>query len=286
MRIIEGHKIIHKIINFWFVSFFIIILTGCQTLNVLDAEERQRQEVLTTQKSVVVSFLNKGLPEMAIKELRGLIAKYPDDADFRNLMGLAQLAIRNHTEAIRYLHDAYKIEPRPSIALNLSSAYIEAGQYNKSITLLMALSKQKKIDEYPHPERVSHNIGLASERAKNTKQAEKFYLKALSQNPSFYISLMRLGSLYENTKQPKKAYTYFHKAKSTCPTCFDPVNALTMNYLAEGKTQKATQIAKSYLSQKELLPQDRVRGVRLLEMTQKAVKPANAPRAAKPKSKT
>lgn len=283
MRIIEGHKIIYKIINFWFISLFIIMLSGCQILNVVDAEERQRQEVLTTQKSLVVSFLNKGLPEMAIKELRALIAKYPDDADFRNLMGLAQLAIKNHTEAIRYLHEAYKIEPRPSIALNLSSAYIEAGQFSKSITLLMALSKQKNMESYLHPERISHNIGLASERNKNTKQAEKYYLKALSQNPSFYISLMRLGSLYENTKQPKKAYTYFYKAKATCPTCFDPVNALTMNYLAEGKTQKATQIAKAFLAQKELLPQDRVRGVRLLELTKKAVKPESTPKAIKPK---
>ncbi len=273
MRIIEGHNIIYKIINFWLVNLFILTISGCQILNVVDAEERQRQEVLTTQKSLVVSFLNKGLPEMAIKELRGLIAKYPDDADFRNLMGLSQLAIKNHNEAIRYLHEAYKIDPRPSIALNLSSAYIEAGQFSKSITLLIALSKQKNIEEYPHPERVSHNIGLASERNKNIKQAEKYYLKALSQNPSFYISLMRLGSLYEKNKQAKKAYTYFHKAKTSCPTCFDPINALTMNFLAEGKNQKATQIVKSYLAQKELLPQDRVRGVRLLEVAQKATKP-------------
>lgn len=255
---------------FWFITFFIILLSGCQTLSVSQEESKRETDVLNTQKSLVVSFLNKGLPEMAVKELRGLIARYPEDADFKNLMGLSQLALKNPKEAIPYLKEAYQLAPRPSFALNLSSAYIESGQYDQSVAVLMKMQKAQDFKEYPHPERVSHNLGLAAERRRHYKVAEKHYLKALSVNPSFYISLMRLGQLYEKTNKNGQALSYYQRARKVWPHGFDPVNALAMAYLAEGKKPLALKTIKAYLAKKELAPQDRVRATKLLDTARRA----------------
>lgn len=263
-------KLQYNIKLFYIILSFSSLWAGCQTFNIPDAEEKQRLEVLNTQKSVIVSFLNKGLPEMAIKELRPLIAKYPEDADFKNLMGLGQLAIKNPKEAIRYFQASYKVLPRTSVALNLSSAYIEAGQYDKSIEILTLASKSPDLDAYPHPERITHNLGLAAERAKKYKSAEKFYLKALSQNPGFFISQMRLGQLYEKLNKPERAEMYFSQAKTNCPNCFDPISALTYTYLQQGAKNKALSTIRGYLKNRDLSPQDRVRATELLSLAQKA----------------
>ena len=143
---------------------FILILCGCQTLG-NDEEARKQSEILNTQKSLIVSFLNRGMPSMALKDLRKLSEQYPDDPDFKNLLGLTHLALGNPKAAIPFFKEAYKREPRTAVALNLSSAYIEAGEADKAIALLIKLAKAPDVKSYEHPERINHNLGLASEKA-------------------------------------------------------------------------------------------------------------------------
>ena len=249
--------------------FFIIILCGCQTLG-NDEEAKKQAEILNTQKSVIISFLNKGMPSMALKDLRKLIEQYPEDADFKNLMGLTQLALGNPKASIPFFKDAMKIEPRPSISLNLSSAYIESGETERAVAVLTTMLQSPELKNYAHPERVHHNLALAWEKGKKLDESEKQYKTALANNPDFYISLMRLGQLYERTKRPKLARAQFERARKICDPCFDPVNALAMNQLAEGKAQVAIKLVKSYLANKEIAPQDRLRAIRVVELAQKA----------------
>lgn len=184
-------------------------------------------------------------------------------------MGLTHLALKNPKEALKYFNSAYKIKHCTSIALNLSSAYIELGQYKKAIDFLLNLMLQDETKNYLHQERIAHNMALASEKRGLYKKAKKYYLKALSHNPNFYISTMRLGQLYEKTGHPVKAKKRYLKAKKLCELCFDPINALTMSYFTTGHINRAIVTIKTYLKRKDILPNNRNRAVNLLKMAKK-----------------
>ena len=96
----------------WILLTFIISLSGCQTIHENNEEEKKKAEILSTQKSVIAVF-NKGLPAMALKELRRLMVMHPEDPDFINLMGLTQLALENPRKAARYFQKSYKLFPVP-----------------------------------------------------------------------------------------------------------------------------------------------------------------------------
>ncbi|MBF0440307.1 MAG: tetratricopeptide repeat protein, partial [Oligoflexales bacterium] len=233
---------------------FFILCVSCVAFDTVNQEEKKKAEILNTQKALVISFLNKGLPGMALKELKKLLPSYPDDADFKNLMGLTQLALGSPDQAIGYFKAAYAKNKQISVALNLSSAYIESKQYKKAINFLLDVKKLKDTETYPHPERIEHNIGFAFEQLNDFPKAEKYYLKALKENPNFYITLMRVGQLYDRLNKPQKASQHYLRAKELCEECFDPVNGLIMNYLARSEADKATELLDSYLENKEISP--------------------------------
>lgn len=263
------------IIRYFYFTTLLIIMplslnTGCQSLNSQKSQDEKKQaEVLDAKKAVIVSYLNKGLPQMAMKDLRDAMETYPKDADLKNLMGLAQLALQNPAKAIGYFKDAYKIDPKVPIALNLSSAYIESGEQQKAIELLNRLQNTKESQSYPHPERISHNLGLANERLGKLKNAEKYYLTALKDNGSFYLSLMRLGQLYEKTNRLKQARTQYLKAKETCDVCYDPVDALSKNFIAIKRPDLAVSTLKKYVATKEVTATDKARAQKLLGTAEK-----------------
>jgi len=248
--------------------FFIISMSACQTLRKPEEQIDKQAEILNAQKTLIVSFLNQGLPQMAHKELRSLQHQYPDDADFKNLMGLTLLALENPRRAIGHFQESLKIQPRASVALNLSSAYIEAQDYDRAIRLLMNMTKNEGMKNYRFPERIAHNIALAAERKEDWRMAERFYLQALSDNPQYYLSLMRLGQLYEKTERPKLAIQQFLTARAACNQCYDPINGLVMNYLALKAPTRAMETIRVFLQQKEITQPDRDRAMKLLQMTE------------------
>ena len=241
---------------------------GCMTITHETADEKKQEDITSSQKALVVSFLNRGLTAMAYKELRQYLVKYPNDADFKNLMGLTQLAMNNSGQAIGFFQKAYEIDNRVPIGLNLSSAYIEAGKYPEAIKLLLALKTSPDTDSYPHPERISHNLGLVCEKRGKFGQAEKYYKEALSMNPAFFISQMRLGQVYERQGKTNESLQQFAKAAQTCPVCFDPVNALTASLIANGNSTKATQILKNYLKVPGTTMQDKAKAKHVMRNAQ------------------
>lgn len=267
-----GKKNLRAPIANWLKPCFIslaLVLTSCQSLMGPSEEEAKNETILRTKKSLVISFLNKGLPGIALKEVKTALKKYPKDADFKNLMGLTQLALKNPRASFKYFKKAYAMEKRVPFALNLSSAYIEAGQNQKAISLLKRLKKHPKFSEYKHPERVHHNMGLSNERLKNTREAIRYYRRALSSNPSFYISLIRLGQIYQKKGWNKKARNQFRTAAKACPQCFDPINGLTMTYIAQGKPRKAIRILNKFLKNQKVTEGDKTRAEDMLKMARR-----------------
>lgn len=244
-------------------------VTACQTLVGPSEAERKQAELLATQKALIVNFLNKGLPGMANKELRTYLKKFPEDADFKNLMGLTMLALKNPQQAVKYFTQANKLEPRVPFALNIASAYIEAGRYEQAIDLLDKIKKNPEFEEYKFPERIDHNLGLAHERTKDLTAAQKHYELALVSNPLFYISLMRLGHIYHNKRDYKKSRQLYRRAHKTCLECFDPINGIAMSFISQGQPTKAIVALRRYIKTQKASKVDSKRATDMIKMAQK-----------------
>ena len=240
------------------------IFAGCVTIQKDAARDKKDEDLLSNQKALVVNFLNRGLTAMAYKELRQYIIKYPNDPDIKNLMGLTQLAMNNPQQAIIFFQKAYELNKKVSYGLNLSSAYIETGKYAEATKLLTSLKVESETDGYPHPERISHNLGLVSEKRGKLNEAETFYQEALNLNPNFFISQMRLGQVLQRLGKSRESLQQFAKAAQTCPVCFDPINALATSFIAMGNQEKATQVLKSYMKVQGVAPKDKARAKQLI----------------------
>ncbi len=269
-------RICRRVFHCYLIAIIILCAPACQTLKKPGEDDKKAEDILSTQKSMVINYINQGLPSMALRELRPLEKENPKDADLKNLMGLIHLSMQNAKLALTYFEEAYRLQPRAPIALNLSSALIETGQALRAIKVLKDLKASDAGKAYQYPERITHNIGLAAERLKKYDLAVKYYSLALEDNPYYYISLMRLGAVYEQQKKGGAAYQQYLKAREACLKCFDPIHASVQLQLKAGKGGLAMKTIQDYLANKELEPQDRSKAQRLLSSTNKAKQQARS----------
>ena len=75
-------------------------------------------------------------------------------------------------------------------------------------------------------------IVLFYEKSKKNGLAKKYYKLALQFNPVYYLTLMRVGELYRRSGKIKTSMKYFYKAKASCGVCYDPIKAISHNYVA------------------------------------------------------
>jgi Tfp pilus assembly protein PilF len=253
-----------NIIRMMFAQFImwinLLVVSSCTTTS-----EGPDQEKLAVQRAIVVNYLNRGLANRAIVELRPLLLQYPENPDLLSLQGLAQLALNNPEDATTALRRAYGIRPNLTTGLNLSSAYIESGKFREAVQLLSTLKKDKnELARYTYPERVHHNLGLALEKQKKNSAAEKHYRAALKQNPTFYLSLMQLAGLQSRAGKADDAVALYQRAQQVCTSCLDPVEGMAFAYLKKNQTAQARKTLDAFLRRKDVDPDSRQRGELLM----------------------
>ena len=259
-------KILSKsfFIPFWPIIPFTLNLASCLSLPSPEADDKHDAELIKTQSQLIVSYLNQGLAQRALKELRVALLNAPEVPEYNNLMGLTQLSLKNPRKAIVYLKKSHELKPRISVSLNLSSAYIQAGQYANANKLLNSVKSSPVFNRYPYPERVLHNLGLVAEKQKRAKTAIRNYRLALEENPTFYQSLLRLAKLYIKLGNGAKGRRAVEAARKACKICWEPTEILTRIHIDNGRPHLATKVIKDYLAEKNLSKDNRQRAQQLM----------------------
>lgn len=225
------------------IASLIFCIASCQTLE--PKASRESPEV-RNHLSAAYSFIDGGQAGAAMKELRPLIDRYPDDPEINNLYGLTQLALNNPTRALTHFRKAVKSEPSSTNMLNLSSALIETGNLSEAQKVLKKALQLVENPPYPYRERIHHNLGLIAERGKRLSVAEKHYRTALEENPTYYLSQLQLGRVLVATGQTARGIEQLESANRTCPACFAPVDALVAQYVKQKKPQKAFALLEAF----------------------------------------
>lgn len=250
-------------------TFFLFLLfalnMACQSV-APDAEEKETklQKIIESNISYAQKQIDLGKTEHALQTLRPILKDNPDSALLQNMVGITYLALSRPAQAKIYFNKAYQIEKNPAYALNLSSALIALNSLQSAERLLIPYIQDK---DYQYIERMYHNYALIFEKRKNYKKAIHYYNLALDENPSYYLSNLRLAKIYQTLKQSLKARTCYEKAYQSCRVCYDAVSELSLIYIESGEYSKATSMLGEFLANKEISDQSREEAKKLLTLS-------------------
>lgn len=223
-------------------------------------------ELIETRLNFAQKQIDSGQPENALQVLRPLLREAPKLAKVHNMAGIAFLALSKLKRAQSFFNAAYRLEKNPSYALNLSSALIAAGSFASAKKLLAALLNE---GSYAYKERIYHNYAYIMESEGNTEEAIRTYNKALDENPSYFLSNLRLGKLYEQKKRPHQALSAFQQAAKVCAVCYEPVREIAMFHLKAKVPDQAKKVLNEFLANKEVTAADKASAEKLLKLASK-----------------
>ncbi len=240
---------------------------SCQTFRVQsDEKESNTQKIVETNLNFAQKQIDSGQPEHALQTLRPLLNQFPENSPLLNMVGISYLALSNPAHAKLFFKKAYDFDKNPMYALNLSSSLIAEGSFQAAENILKKMIEEKS---YPLIERVYHNYALTFEKRKNYKKAIEYYTKALDENPSYYLSNIRLGKVFQLMNARDSAKLAFEKALATCAVCFEPVSEVCIMYFDEGNYAKASSLLQHFLSNKEISTENRSQAKSLLNLASK-----------------
>lgn len=245
------------------VIFLGLVAASCQTLD-KPADARNDKDHVETRKQIVINSLDNGQPAQALHDAKALASNFPDDASILNLLGLSNMSLKNSAKAIEALQRAHNIEPsNVTYALNLSSALIQARRFEAATSLLDKVVKSDEAENYKFRERLYHNLGLAAEMSGKSERAENYYNKALAENPTNFLTLLKLAQIYERTHRRILAADKLETARAACPRCIEPVESLVRIYISQGKPNVARSIVQSLEKNEGLTDQETKRILKL-----------------------
>ena len=133
--------------------------------------------------------------------------------------GTNLLRQRRATDAMPLLEEAHRLDPAvPDAALNLSGAYIMAGQFKKAVPILEELRERE-----PDNAMVWTNLGaayLGNPILATTEQqmrAITAFKQALALDPSAPSVAYNLGLIYRDRQELENARHWFRRAVRTNP---------------------------------------------------------------------
>lgn len=208
---------------------------GCQSIK--KDQNAEDPEVANSVQNVAISLLNKGKPDMALKELNNYYISYKENGAILNLMGLTYLALKEPVKAEKFFISSIEVFDSPAKQLNLSSALIYQKNFKEALKVLGKM-EPNIMESYSYPERVYHNLGIVHQKQKKLKKGIKYYQKALKYNQTFLPSLIKLAQIYYSySSKPKKSFQFIERARGVCPECYIPL-MLEVYYLRRFKGVK------------------------------------------------
>ncbi len=251
-------------------------LSACQSLN-RDRDRNEGVNLLETKKQIVTNSLDSGQAAQALKEVKALLSEYPSDPDVINLHGLVQLSLRNTTKASEALETAHRMRPdNLTFTLNLSSAYIQGRQYAKATTLLKEAVASEPAKTYRYRERIFHNLGLIAELSNDSIRSERWYTRALEENPTNFMTLLKMARIYETTHRNLLAIDKLETATAACPKCPEPVESMVRILVKQQKIKAAKAAVESFEKNESLTLDDTRRIVEMKRMIAKSPGPVRS----------
>jgi len=170
---------------------FIILIIGMISCSSNLALRKKQAE---TKRGLGEAYYRKGDYTSALRELLNSEALYPDDPYLHYALGLTYNAKKRPALALKHLEKAIELKPGYIQAENaIGTVYLDKGEWDVAIKYFKAVLGNLL---YATPQYPLSNLGLAYYNKKEYILAERYYLKALENDPKFVVALMGIARTY------------------------------------------------------------------------------------------
>jgi superkiller protein 3 len=221
--------------GFWLVLFAAgLVVSGCAT-----KEAAQRTEVQKLQARAAydraLSYLNDKQPAPAMTALQEAISVNPNQAVYRDTMGVVLLELGRPDMALDHFKKAVEIDPIYADAyFHLGTALAEARKWDEAVA---AYRKALSLPTLTIPESANQNLGLALYHLKRYPEAEQSLRFAISLDPKLQAAYYNLGLVFVAENRKEEAKAAFREATQLAPD--SPVGQAAQDRLkALGETAK------------------------------------------------
>ncbi len=186
---------------------FLAILTGCaSTPSQLDTGQKARSSA-TVHTELGGGYYSRGQYAVALQELKEAIKADPTYAPAYNVLGLVYMTLRENETAQQNFERALSLSPKDSdINNNYGWFLCQTKREAESVRhFLVALENPL----YPTPEKAYLNAGICSERMKDDRHAEAYYLDALQIQARLPEANLGLARIYFRERRYSLARLHF-----------------------------------------------------------------------------
>jgi superkiller protein 3 len=188
--------------------------SGCAT-----KEAAQRTEVQKLQARAAydraLSYLNDRQPAPAMTALQEAISVNPNQAVYRDTLGVVLLELGRPDMAIEHFQKAVEIDPIYADAyFHLGTALAEARKWDDAVA---AYKKALSLPTLTIPESANQNLGLALYHLKRYQEAEQTLRFAISLDPKLQAAYYNLGLVFVAENRKEEAKAVFRQATQLAP---------------------------------------------------------------------
>jgi len=182
----------------------LLLLAACASSN---PEQVRRAEI---RRDLGTLYLNKGEPEMAIREYRAAIEAYDRDAETHFALGEAYRRKGEFVAAEQHFLRALDLDPgKLDARLNLGVLYLQQQRWTEAVEQNRLLAEDPT---FLNPARALVNMGWAQYNSKDFEGAKSSLRRALSLDPSSYRAHVNLAILLYEQSQIVDAVRHFESA--------------------------------------------------------------------------
>src|SRR5262249_12159390 len=208
-------------------------VSGCAT-----KEAAQRTEVQKLQARAAydraLSYLNDKQPAPAMTALQEAISVNPNQAVYRDTLGVVLLELGRPDMAIEHFQKAVEIDPIYADAyFHLGTALAEARKWDDAVA---AYKKALSLPTLTIPESANQNLGLAlyhlkpaPYQLKRYEEAEQTLRFAISLDPKLQAAYYNLGLVFVAENRKEEAKVAFRQARQLGPD--SPVGQASLDRL-------------------------------------------------------
>ena len=139
---------------------------------------------------------NAGKIQEAKNFYKKIIGENPQDSEVLNLIGICEFQNKDFESAKSYVTQAIGIKPTHYFYETLSLIYAEENDYERELTTLLDAQKHVGLDY-----NLAFRLAYLYKQMKDYKNAEKYYILAVQQNPKSKEAYFNLASMYAMQKK-------------------------------------------------------------------------------------